>query len=80
MKNRIETALKAFESPIRCGSPVLGLGSGVGSFGGSIFHSHSWSGPRPKFSCPKASKRIPQPAIRGEIVKKIAYGVIKKPL
>lgn len=29
-KNRTETALKAFESPIRCGSPVFGLGSGVG--------------------------------------------------
>ena len=29
---------------------------------------------------PKSAKRIPQPAIRGEIVKKIAYGVIKKPL
>ena len=80
MKNRIETALKAFESPIRCGSPVLGLGSGVGSFGGSIFHSHSWSGPRPKFSCPKASKRIPQPAIRGEIVKKLLTAYKKTPL
>jgi|HubBroStandDraft_6_1064221.scaffolds.fasta_scaffold3240423_1 hypothetical protein len=26
MKNRIESALKAFESPIRCGSPVFWAG------------------------------------------------------
>jgi hypothetical protein len=44
MKNRTETALKAFESPIRCGSPVLGLGSGVDSVWMVKFHSHSWSG------------------------------------
>src|SRR5262249_25898234 len=52
-KNRIGPALKTCGADLRCGSPWVGLGSGVGLSGLPIMRFDSWSGPRPYYSSPE---------------------------